>query len=140
MLRNSEALAHLARDPTYSCRLQGRLHVLSKNGKWETHFGVVKANMLFVFKKDVTKPPMSVHIIEDCHVEVCDDNETGKPFSFCVKHRSSGNSYTFAAECLSSLKKWVSVLSMSTLEYIRLTTQMYRDQIAHREEPHNHSE
>uniref|UniRef100_A0A914W4D0 Actin-related protein 2/3 complex subunit 3 n=1 Tax=Plectus sambesii TaxID=2011161 RepID=A0A914W4D0_9BILA len=88
MLRNSEALAHLGRDASYPQRFDGRLYVLSKSGKWEAHFGVVKANMLFVFKKDATKPPLSMHIIEDCHVEVCDDNETGKPIRFESQSRS----------------------------------------------------
>jgi hypothetical protein len=130
MLHNVSALTRLATDASYECRLSGALHLLIEaDGRWQPAVASIKANILFLFHKYPTtdESPFAMYIIDDCLVEICDDNATGRMFTFSLRFRTSGRCCTFAADSLRSLEKWVSVLTVSSWEYVRATTQFYDD-------------
>ncbi|VDM63257.1 unnamed protein product [Angiostrongylus costaricensis] len=87
--------------------------------RWRPCFAVLKANLLFVFdKQDDPEPPFLILIIEDCFVELCDENKLGRDFTFEIKYKTTGRSFVFAAEDFKALERWVSLLTITPIDYI----------------------
>lgn len=88
--------------------------------------------MLFVYNKteeETSAPPFLLLIIEDCFIELCDENKIGKDFTFEIKFKSTARSFIFAADSFKSLGRWVSLLTISPIDYIQLSKQSFHEQI-----------
>ncbi|CAI5445675.1 unnamed protein product [Caenorhabditis angaria] len=131
MLANANSLFKLGQDPTFERRFSGPLQ-LQQDFNWRNGWGVLKANLLFVYNKpedETTSQPFLLLIIEDCYIELCDENKIGKDFTFEIKFKSTGRSFIFAAEDFKSLGRWVSLLTISPIDYIQLSKQSFIEQI-----------
>ncbi|CAB3402381.1 unnamed protein product [Caenorhabditis bovis] len=108
MLANANSLFKLGSDPTFERRFSGALQ-LQQDFSWRSGWGVLKANILFVYNKpedETTAQPFLLLIIEDCFIELCDENKIGKDFTFEIKFKSTGRSFIFASKDFKSLGKW----------------------------------
>lgn len=133
MLANSNSLFRLGADPTFERRFTGPLQ-LRQDFQWRNGWGVLKANMLLVYNKQEDEsspsdPPFLLLIIEDCFIELCDENRIGKDFSFVINFKSTGRSFYFAADNFKSLGQWVSLLTITPIDYIKLSKQSFIEQI-----------
>uniref|UniRef100_A0A915BXJ1 Ovule protein n=1 Tax=Parascaris univalens TaxID=6257 RepID=A0A915BXJ1_PARUN len=131
MLANGRALVELCSDPAYDCRTAGPLFILLED-RWRSAYGILKANLLFIFNRveDVgVEAPFILLILEDCYMELCDDNTTGRTYSFQIKFKTTGRNFTMAAENFKALEKWISMFTVSSIDYIRLTKQSFQDQM-----------
>ncbi|VDK18547.1 unnamed protein product [Anisakis simplex] len=131
MLANGRALTELCSDTSYECRIEGTLFILLED-RWRPAYGILKANLLFIFNRveDVgVEAPFILLIIEDCYMELCDDNETGRSYSFQIKFKTTGRNFTMATENFKALEKWISTLTVSSIDYIKLTKQSFQDQM-----------
>ncbi|EYC35165.1 hypothetical protein Y032_1127g3649 [Ancylostoma ceylanicum] len=98
--------------------------------RWRPCYAVLKANILFAFsKQDDPEPPFLILIIEDCFIELCDENKLGKDFTFEIKYKTTGRSYIFAAEDFKTLERWVSLLTITPIDYMLLSKQSFAEQI-----------
>ncbi|VDM40386.1 unnamed protein product [Toxocara canis] len=132
MLANGRALTELCSDPTYECRIAGPLFILLED-RWRPAYGILKANLLFIFNRaeDIgVEAPFILLILEDCYMELCDDNATGRAYSFQVRFKTTGRIFTLAAENFKALEKWISMFTVSSIDYIRLTKQSFQDQMS----------
>lgn len=132
MLANANSLFRLGADPTFERRFTGPLQ-LQQDFQWRAGWGVLKANMLFVYNKSEEEtsstPPFLLLIIEDCFIELCDENKIGKDFTFEIKFKSTARSFIFAADNFKSLGQWVSLLTITPIDYIQLSKQSFIEQI-----------
>ncbi|CAJ0600304.1 unnamed protein product [Cylicocyclus nassatus] len=129
MLANASSLYRLASDPNFERRFAANLQ-LQQDLRWRQCYAVLKANLLFVFgKQDDPEPPFLILIIEDCFIELCDENKLGKDFTFEIKYKTTGNSYIFAAEDFKTLERWVSLLTITPIDYMLLSKQSFAEQI-----------
>ena len=130
MLANARALMDVAADAAYPARVTGPLQLLQEL-RWRPGYGVLKANLLFFYDKDdrERKEAILLLIVEDCFVQIGDDNSVGKEFTFELRMKTTGRSFTFAAEDFKSLERWVTNLSITPIEYMRVTKQSYLEQI-----------
>ncbi|MFH4975243.1 hypothetical protein AB6A40_001952 [Gnathostoma spinigerum] len=131
MLANGRALLDLCNDSSYKARISGTLAFLQED-HWRMAFGVLKANILFIFNKQDdfgVLPPIVLLIVEDCIIDLCDDNLTGRSYSFQIKFKTTGRVFTFAADSFRALEKWVSMLTVSSIDYISLTKQSFLEQL-----------
>lgn len=139
MLANSNSVFRLGADPTFERAFSGPLQ-LQQDFQWRVGWGVLKANMLMIYNKQEdetsTEPPFLLLIIEDCFIEVCDENQIGKDFTFVINFKSTGRSFYFAAENVKSLEKWVSILTITPIDYIKLSKQSFIEQIEQKEGRH----
>uniref|UniRef100_A0A1I7UPD9 PH domain-containing protein n=1 Tax=Caenorhabditis tropicalis TaxID=1561998 RepID=A0A1I7UPD9_9PELO len=88
--------------------------------------------MLLVYNKqedETSEPPFLLLIIEDCFIELCDENRIGKDFSFVINFKSTGRSFYLAADNFKSLGQWVSLLTITPIDYINLSKQSFLEQI-----------
>ncbi|EGT36815.1 hypothetical protein CAEBREN_12549 [Caenorhabditis brenneri] len=90
--------------------------------------------MLLVYNKQEDEsspsdPPFLLLIIEDCFIELCDENRIGKDFTFVINFKSTGRSFYFAADNFKSLGQWVSLLTITPIDYIKLSKQSFLEQI-----------
>uniref|UniRef100_A0A0N5AQC8 PH domain-containing protein n=1 Tax=Syphacia muris TaxID=451379 RepID=A0A0N5AQC8_9BILA len=132
MLANGRDLAALCTDQSYERRFEGQLFIL-QDSRWRFSYAILKANLLFFFNKSDevgVEAPFMVLIIEDCCMELCDDNQTGRDFCFEVRFKTTGRRFIFAAESFYALGKWISILTVSSIEYINLTKQSFLDQLS----------
>lgn len=132
MLANGRALSEICNDQTYETRLSGSLFILQEE-RWRQSYGILKANLLFLFNRaeDIgVEAPFVLLILEDCYMELCDDNATGRAYSFQVKFKTTGRSFTLAAENFVELEKWISMFTISSMDYISITKQSFLDQMA----------
>ncbi|CAJ0581221.1 unnamed protein product, partial [Mesorhabditis spiculigera] len=130
MLGNAKSLIRLAMDPGFETKFSGPVEV-QQELKWRAGWAVLKANMFFVFERTGTEkndavPPFLLLIIEDCFVELGDDNMLGKEFTFKINYKTTGKSYTLCSDSFKSLGKWVSLLTITPTEYISITTQSFQ--------------
>ncbi|GMR42756.1 hypothetical protein PMAYCL1PPCAC_12951, partial [Pristionchus mayeri] len=131
MLGNVNSLLALASDPSYEAKVTGPLQLLQELG-WRSSLGILKANILFLFeeaKERKATSPFLVLIIEDCFVQLGDDNSLGKEFTLEIRFKTTGKNYIFAAENFKALEKWVTVLTITPMDYIRITKQSFLEQI-----------
>lgn len=129
MLANASSLFQLVKDPNFERRYSGNLQLLQDFG-WRSGFGVLKANLLMIFRKrEQEEPPFLLLIVEDCFIELCDENKIGKDFTFEIKFKTTGRSFILAAEDFASLGKWVSMLTISPIDYITLSKQSFSETI-----------
>ncbi|KAK6052557.1 hypothetical protein COOONC_09938 [Cooperia oncophora] len=132
MLANANSLYRLAADPNFERRFAANLQ-LQQDFRWRPCFAVLKANLLFVFnKQDDPEPPFLLLVIEDCFIELCDENKIGKDFTFevCKLTKSTtGRSFIFAAENFKALERWVSLLTITPIDYMLLSKQSFAEQI-----------
>ncbi|CAI4229643.1 unnamed protein product [Auanema sp. JU1783] len=129
MLANMSSLYLLANDSTHERRFDGNLQ-LQQDFRWRPCYGVLKDNLLFVYNKETDEKPFQILIIEDCFIELCDENRIGKDFTFEIKFKTTGRSFVFAAENFKGLEKWVSMLTISPVDYINLSKQSFSEQIS----------
>ncbi len=124
VLLNPSSLTRLSKDDSYKTVKEGRLYEKqSYSGKWESRFGVLKGNLLFLFKKakiDSDAIPVSMLILEDCVAELTEDEESGREFGFRIRFLTSGNTYSFATEDSDSLEQWVSHVATCSVEQLLL--------------------
>lgn len=129
MLANARSLYRLAADPNVERRFAASLQ-LQQDFRWRLCFAVLKANLLFIFnKQEDTEPPFLILIIEDCFVELCDENKLGRDFTFEIKYKTTGRSFIFAAEDFKTLERWVSLLTITPIDYMLLCKQSFAEQI-----------
>ncbi|VDO93680.1 unnamed protein product [Heligmosomoides polygyrus] len=129
MLANANSLYRLAADPSFETQFATSLQ-LQQDFRWRPCYAVLKANLLFVYnKRDDSKPPFLLLIIEDCFIEICDENKVGKDFTFEFKYKTTGKSYIFAAEDFGALERWVSLLTITPIDYMLLLKQSFPEQI-----------
>ncbi|KAK0419582.1 hypothetical protein QR680_014218 [Steinernema hermaphroditum] len=133
MLANGQALISLIADNSYETRFSSPLY-LFQNEKWRPAFGLLKANLLFILRDrtDGTQEPMQLLIVEDCLIELGDDNVTGMSHSFWLKFKTTGRSILLAADGLRSLEKWISILTVTPIDYINVTKQSLQEQLTNR--------
>uniref|UniRef100_A0A1I7YQG4 PH domain-containing protein n=1 Tax=Steinernema glaseri TaxID=37863 RepID=A0A1I7YQG4_9BILA len=133
MLANGQALISLITDSSYETRFSSPINVF-QNEKWRSAFGLLKANLFFILRErtDGTQEPMQLLIIEDCLIELGDDNVTGMPHSFWLKFKTTGRSILLAADSLRSLEKWISILTVTPIDYINVTKQSLQEQLTSR--------
>ncbi|CAD6197384.1 unnamed protein product [Caenorhabditis auriculariae] len=132
MLGNANSLCRLGSDSTFERRFAGSLQ-LQQDFRWRPAYGVLKANLLFLYNRAEEEQnqgaPFLLLIIEDCFIELCDENKIGKDFTFEIKFKTTGRSFVFAAEDFKSLGRWVSLLTISPMDYIQLSKQSFSEQI-----------
>lgn len=137
MLANTSSLYKLASDPSYERRHSGPLQ-LQQDFRWRPGHGVLKANLLFVFDREgEEEAPYLILIVEDCFIELCDENKLGKDFTFEIKFKTTKRSFTFAADSFKALERWVSLLTISPIEYINLSKQSFIEQMEHAQKVKN---
>ncbi|CAD5222992.1 unnamed protein product [Bursaphelenchus xylophilus] len=124
MLLNGRALLSLVNDKEYDRKICGNLDML-QDEHWRTLYAVMTANLLYLFESadDLNAAPMVLLIVEDCLVEMADDNVTGKPYSFLLRSKTTKRVFTFAAPDFSTLERWIHFLTVSSVDYIRATMQ-----------------
>lgn len=106
MLANAKSLVSLINDKSYDRTVSGKLYVLQvtflvylmyytdyddelQDEKWRQTFAVLKANLLFFFESESQLSiPIFLLIVEDCIIELSDDNITGRQFSFSIKFKT----------------------------------------------------
>ncbi|VDD96388.1 unnamed protein product [Enterobius vermicularis] len=135
MLANGRELAELCTDQSYERRFDGQLFILQDN-RWRSSYAILKANLLFFFNRieEVgTEAPFMILILEDCCMELCDDNLTGRDFCFEIRFKTTGRRFIMAAETFYALGKWISILTVSSIDYINLTKQSFLEQLANEE-------
>lgn len=121
MLANSSALVSLITDKAYEQRISGYLHVF-QDDHWRRLYAILKANLLFLFQSaERLEIPVLLIIMEDCIVELADDNVTGKEFSFSIKFNTTGHTYVMAAPDLAELKNWISLLTSCSIDFMLAT-------------------
>jgi hypothetical protein len=96
---------------------------------------------LFLFQSaERLEIPVLLIIMEDCIVELADDNVTGKEFSFSIKFNTyaaklnlidsftkslsttrTGHTYVMAAPDLAELKNWISLLTSCSIDFMLAT-------------------
>ncbi|KAK6739537.1 hypothetical protein RB195_008187 [Necator americanus] len=129
MLANASSLYRLASDPSFERRFAANLQ-LQQDLRWRPCYAVLKANLFFVFsRQDDPEPPFLILIIEDCFIELCDENKLGKDFTFEIKFKTTGRSFIFAAEDFKTLERWVSLLTITPIDYMLLSKQSFAEQI-----------
>uniref|UniRef100_A0A0N5C1X1 PH domain-containing protein n=1 Tax=Strongyloides papillosus TaxID=174720 RepID=A0A0N5C1X1_STREA len=134
MLVNGRSLVtDLISDVNYQQRCSGIIYYLREDG-WKDCYGLLKANILFLFesKNNMDSCPYLI-IIEDCIIDLLDDNQTGKQFSFSIKHKTTGREFILAADTLCNLQRWVSDLTVCPLDYINTIKQSFDEQYLQRE-------
>uniref|UniRef100_A0A0R3RHT0 PH domain-containing protein n=1 Tax=Elaeophora elaphi TaxID=1147741 RepID=A0A0R3RHT0_9BILA len=132
MLVNGRALAQLCTDESYGAKFCGTLFLL-QDGRWRSLHGILKANLLFLFNQSENvgiEAPCIILILEDCYMELCDDNATKRSYSFEVILKTTGRKFTFAADSYKALERWISSLTVASLEYITITKQSFLEQIS----------
>uniref|UniRef100_A0A915DET9 PH domain-containing protein n=1 Tax=Ditylenchus dipsaci TaxID=166011 RepID=A0A915DET9_9BILA len=101
MLGNSNAVYGLISDKSYDRKLSGFLYILQEDKKWRKLFSILKANLLFMFNSENSlDAPALLIMVEDCLIELADDNQTGKPYSFSIKFKTTGR--------ILFLQQWIS--------------------------------
>ncbi|VDM98215.1 unnamed protein product [Thelazia callipaeda] len=132
MLANGRALAQLCTDDLYEIKLSGPLFLL-QDGRWRSLYGLLKANLLFLFNQQSNigvEAPCIILILEDCYMELCDDNVTKRSYSFhTLSVFRTGRKFLFAANSYRALERWISLLTVSSLEYIAITKQSFLEQL-----------
>ncbi|KAE9551337.1 hypothetical protein FO519_005452 [Halicephalobus sp. NKZ332] len=130
MLANAKSLVALINDKSYDRTVSGKLFVL-QDDKWRQTFAVLKANLLFFFESESQlNVPLYLLIIEDCIIELSDDNQTGKPFSFSIRFKTTKRVFQIAAEDFESMGNWISCLTVCSVDYMSATKQMLQEEIA----------
>lgn len=59
--------------------------------RWRQSYAILIANLLFFFNRNENiknEAPFILLIMEDCYMELCDDNLTGRPYSFQIKFKT----------------------------------------------------
>ncbi|WKY00455.1 hypothetical protein Q1695_014921 [Nippostrongylus brasiliensis] len=136
MLANANSLYRIATDPNFELRFAANLQ-LQQDFRWRPCYAILKANLLFVFnKQDDPQPPFLILIIEDCFIELCDENKLGKDFTFEIKYKTTGKNFIFAAEDFKALERWVSLLTITPIDYMLLSKQSFAEQIERAESSH----
>lgn len=65
--------------------------ILQEEGVWRLVHGILKANLLFLFcvPEDASiTAPCVILIMEDCYIELCDDNTTARAYSFQIVYKT----------------------------------------------------
>uniref|UniRef100_A0AC35TRM0 PH domain-containing protein n=1 Tax=Rhabditophanes sp. KR3021 TaxID=114890 RepID=A0AC35TRM0_9BILA len=134
MLVNGRSLTELVSDSSYDKRISGTLFYLREDG-WQELFGILKANILFLFASEhnLESCPYLI-IVEDCLIDLLDDNQTGRPFSFSIKLKTTGREFRLAADTFPNLERWISVLTVCPIDYINAIKQSFDEQYNQREE------
>ncbi|KAL3080305.1 hypothetical protein niasHS_012410 [Heterodera schachtii] len=123
MLLNSSSLVSLISDKNYERRIHGYVSVL-QDERWRKLYAVLKANLLFLFESsERLEIPVLLIVMEDCVVELADDNATGRQNSFSIKFNTTGHNYIMAATDYDALQNWVSVLTSCSFEFMEATRQ-----------------
>uniref|UniRef100_A0AC34PUB8 PH domain-containing protein n=1 Tax=Panagrolaimus sp. JU765 TaxID=591449 RepID=A0AC34PUB8_9BILA len=129
MLANAQSLVSLINDKSYDKTIAGKLYVL-QDDRWKETYAVLKANLLFFFESESQlNVPIFLLIIEDCTIELSDDNETGKQFSFLIRFKTTKRIFQIAAENFESMGNWISYLTVCSIDYMSATKQMLQDEI-----------
>ncbi|KAK6100841.1 PH domain family protein [Brugia pahangi] len=132
MLVNGRGLAQLCTDESYESKYSGVLFLL-QDGRWRSLYAILKANLLFLFNQPENvgvEAPCIILILEDCYMELCDDNTTKRSYSFEVILKTTGRRFTFAADSFKALERWISSLTVASLEYITITKQSFLEQLS----------
>ncbi|VDM11061.1 unnamed protein product [Wuchereria bancrofti] len=135
MLVNGRGLAQLCTDESYESKYSGTLFLL-QDGRWRSLYAMLKANLLFLFNQPENvgvEAPCIILILEDCYMELCDDNTTKRSYSFEVILKTTGRKFTFAADSFKALERWISSLTVASLEYITITKQSFLEQLSDNE-------
>uniref|UniRef100_A0A1I8C2T2 PH domain-containing protein n=1 Tax=Meloidogyne hapla TaxID=6305 RepID=A0A1I8C2T2_MELHA len=118
MIANGSSLVSLITDKAYDQKIAGYLHVLQDDCRRRL-YAILKANLLFLFKSaERLEIPLLLIIMEDCVVELADDNFTGMEHSFVIR---TGQTYVMATENQEQLKNWISLLTSCSIEFMRAT-------------------
>uniref|UniRef100_A0A7E4VHY6 PH domain-containing protein n=1 Tax=Panagrellus redivivus TaxID=6233 RepID=A0A7E4VHY6_PANRE len=129
MLANGRSLAGLVNNKSYDRSVSGKLFFL-QDDRWRQTYAVLKANLLFFFESETqTDSPIFLLIVEDCTIELSDDNLTGKPYSFAIRLKSTKRVFQLAATDFDSLGNWISYLTVCSVDYITATKQMFLEEI-----------
>ncbi|KAI1721092.1 PH domain-containing protein [Ditylenchus destructor] len=124
MLANGTALVDLITDRSYDRKISGNLFLLQDDSRWRKLFGILKANILFLFaSEDDLKQPSLIILVEDSLIELADDNVTGRQFSFSIKFKTTGRTFYLSALDFKSLGNWISFLTICSMDYISATKQ-----------------
>uniref|UniRef100_A0A914ICL1 PH domain-containing protein n=1 Tax=Globodera rostochiensis TaxID=31243 RepID=A0A914ICL1_GLORO len=123
MLLNGSSLVSLISDRDYDRKIHGSVSVL-QDERWRKLYAILKANLLFMFESsDRLEIPVLLIVMEDCVVELADDNATGRQHSFSIKFNTTGHTYIMAATDYEALQNWVSVLTSCSFEFMEATRQ-----------------
>jgi len=123
MLANCSSLINIISDRSYDQKTSGYLYIL-QDDKWRRLYGVLKANLLFMFEnQERLEIPKLLIIIEDCVMEMCDDNLTGMAYSFSIRFKTTGHSFTLATSNFEELGKWISLMTTCSVDYMLATKQ-----------------
>jgi len=130
MLLNSESLIRLSKDATYP-GFAGKLTVRTADDRWEPRFGVLKGNLLFLYRRTTDeKRPLTMLIIEDCMVDLCEEAEDElHPFVFQLVFKTIARSYRFSTENETGLQEWVAALATASWDHAHLTVESKRDEL-----------
>uniref|UniRef100_A0A914DPD7 PH domain-containing protein n=1 Tax=Acrobeloides nanus TaxID=290746 RepID=A0A914DPD7_9BILA len=121
MLANGRALLSIINDRTYERTISGKLWVL-QDERWRQTYAILKANLLFFFEnEEQLDNPILLLIVEDCVIELSDDNQIGKSFSFFIRSQTTTRSFQLAADSLEALGNWISLLTVCSMDYMKLT-------------------
>uniref|UniRef100_A0A183BYR4 PH domain-containing protein n=1 Tax=Globodera pallida TaxID=36090 RepID=A0A183BYR4_GLOPA len=97
---------------------------MQRDERWRKLYAILKANLLFMFESsDRLEIPVLLIVMEDCVVELADDNATGRQHSFSIKFNTTGHTYIMAATDYEALQNWVSVLTSCSFEFMEATRQ-----------------
>ncbi|KAI6177482.1 PH domain-containing protein [Aphelenchoides bicaudatus] len=128
MLVNGRALLSLINNKSYDRKISERL-LLLQDDHWREIFAILTANLLFIFEDEHhLSSPIVMIIIEDCTVEPADDNQTGMPYSFVLKSKTTKRVFTFCTDNFKSLEQWIHYLTVCSLEYIQAMLSSSTDQ------------
>ncbi|KAF7629976.1 PH domain-containing protein [Meloidogyne graminicola] len=118
MIANGSSLVSLITDKDYDRKIAGYLNVVQDDCRRRL-YAILKANLLFMFKSaESLEIPLLLIIMEDCVVELADDNSTGMEHSFVIR---TGQTYVMATENQEQLKNWISLLTSCSIEFMRAT-------------------
>ncbi|CAD5216985.1 unnamed protein product [Bursaphelenchus okinawaensis] len=136
MLLNGRALLALVHDKDYERKICGQLDML-QDEHWRTLYAVMVANLLYLFESadNLTAAPMVMLIVEDCLVEMADDNQTGKSYSFLLRSKTTKRVFTFAAPDFASLERWIHFMTVSSVDYMRATMQTMYAALSNKNSP-----